>query len=66
MAAKRIEVVIGEEAFEELGVNIGTDIVSASAELCWQNVGKQPTKKFTHFKLPVLRRVTIYKSIAYP
>jgi hypothetical protein len=40
MAARRIEVVIGDEVFEELGVNAGTDIVSASVELCRQDVGK--------------------------
>jgi len=40
MAAKRIEVVIGDEAFEELGVSVSTAIISTNAELCWQNVGK--------------------------
>jgi hypothetical protein len=40
MAARRIEVAIGDEAFEELGAKFGTDIVSAGVELCRQDVGK--------------------------
>ena len=34
MAARCIEVAIGDEAFDELGATVSTDIVSADVNLC--------------------------------
>jgi hypothetical protein len=62
---RHIEAAIGDEVFEELGTNIGTDIVPAGVELCRQDVGniddfeREPRRTRTSNRL--IKRLLIEK-----